>query len=321
MKIALDGGALCQNDYTGNKVFSENLIKALGRYDKENYYYVYSYCNKKFYFAKNIIFKKLFPKFGWSKIRLSIEQLIFPTDIFLSLNQSIPIISSKKIISFCHGLSYFYYPKLYSDSYFQLKSQLTSMIKKSNYILVSSKKVKKELLSIFEKINRQVLVFPFGVPFDIKNNLNKKKRRKIFLFVGVNHPIKNINFIKTAFNIFKKDKKFKDWQLILVTKNLSRKKLKNLYQSVTCLLTASLYESFNFPVLEALVSGCQVIGLKSAIIPEFYPYVKLANNLDDFIENMKIIAKKNEPVSFEKIKEIKKIFSWKNYVFKLIKLF
>ena len=49
--------------------------------------------------------------------------------------------------------------------------------------------------------------------------------------------------------------------------------------NATALLTASHYESFNFPVLEALSQGCPVIGLKSAIIPEFKPYVNLATIL------------------------------------------
>lgn len=321
MRVAVDGGALCQKGYVGNKVFTENLLKTISLYDNKNFYFVYTYCDNKLRLQKNIVFKKLSPRIGWLKIRLSIDQLLNDNDIFLALNQSIPLIHPKKVISFSHGLSYFFYPQFYPDSYHQLKSQLKEMIEKSAYIIVSSKKVKKELTDIFKKIEKKVLVLPFGLPYDMDDNNFRRKREKFFLFVGVDHPIKNLNFIKKAFKIFKKDKNFNDWKLVLITGDYSRKKLKKLYLRASGLLTASYYESFNFPVLESLSLGCPVIGLKSAIVPEFYKYVRLSEDINDFINNMKKVATEKTIISSDKIKEIKKIFNWQNYIQNLNKLF
>ncbi len=131
----------------------------------------------------------------------------------------------------------------------------------------------------------------------------------------MDHPIKNIKFIR---NIFKKAGKFKNYELKIITENCPRKKLKNLYLNATALLTASYYESFNLPVLEALSQGCPVIGLKSAVIPELQPYINLANSQEEFVRFMKKIPKKPDVKS---INQLYTRFDWKNYVEKLVKLY
>ena len=98
------------------------------------------------------------------------------------------------------------------------------MIKRSDKIIVSSQKVKTELLSINQSINTKIVVLPFGIPFDMKKSINKK-RKNFFLYIGMNHPIKNIDFIKKAFKKFKESKEHEDYKLILVINNCSRKKL------------------------------------------------------------------------------------------------
>ncbi|EKE13693.1 MAG: glycosyl transferase group 1 protein [uncultured bacterium] len=134
----------------------------------------------------------------------------------------------------------------------------------------------------------------------------------------MNHQIKNIDFIKTAFNNLNMLKEFRSYKLIIITNNCSRIKLGRLYRNATALLTASYYESFNLPVLEALSQGCPVIGLKSAIIPELKPYVNLAENTDEFTKNMKGI---NIKPNVQSINRLYKLFNWKNYVKNLVRLY
>ncbi len=307
MKISIDGGALNpkNNQRFGTSVFSVNLVAALKLYDKKNQYFIYT-------------FKNLKPKLFWLKARVSLEELKQKKDIFLALNQAIPLYTSGKIISFCHGLSYYFHPKLYSKrDVVRLKKQLEEMVKRSDKIIVSTEKVKHEFTSMYRYIEGKIIVLPFGIPFDMERG-GIKKKRKYFIFVGNNQPIKNIQFIKTVFEKFKNLKGFKDYKLILVTKNCSRKKLCWLYRNATALLTASHYESFNFPVLEALSQGCPVVGLKSAIIPELETYVNLANNVEEFVEKMKKITKKPDVQS---INQLYTNFNWKNYVKNLVKLY
>jgi glycosyltransferase involved in cell wall biosynthesis len=315
MKISVDGGALYpkNNRRFGSSVFSENLVQALNLYDKKNQYFIYT-------------FKNLKPKLFWLKGRVSIEELKQKKDVFLALNQAIPFYTSGKIISFCHGLSYYFYPKYYpKKDYIRLKKQLDEMIKRSDKIIVSSEKVKDELVSIYQYIETKIIVLPFGIPLDLLNEnfklkiSNFRNKEKYFLYVGMDHPIKNIDFIRKAFKKFKSSNDFKDYRLLLVTKNCSREKLKRLYQNATALLTSSHYESFNFPVLEALSQNCPVIGLKSAIIPELKQYVNVVGDEKQFVYLMNKAVNNKPEIKNRQI--ITKEFSWKDYVKNLVKLY
>jgi len=324
MKISVDGGGLGakKGERFGNYVFSENLIRALSLYDKKNEYFVYTFTNLK-------------PRLAWLKGRVSLEELINKKDVFLALNQAIPLLVSEKVISFCHGLSYYFYPEYYSKKdYSRLMNQLKEMIKRSNYIVVSSEKVKKELeeLTIINySVGKKVVAIPFGIPFDMLNKrllrhyVPRNDSKPYFLYVGMDHSIKNIEFIRKTFRKFRELGEFKSYRLILVTKNCARKKLCHLYRNATALLTASYYESFNLPVLEALSQGCPVIGLKSAIIPELAKYVNVASDDKEFVKLMEMIPKKPN-IQLIKLPagrqdRLDKEFNWRNYVNELVRLY
>jgi glycosyltransferase involved in cell wall biosynthesis len=329
MKIGIDVGALC-GPRLGNYIFTENLIKGLMKYDKKNTYNLLSFCSKptRLKLNNNFKYKVLLPKTKWMSLRISFEEKINKSDVFLALNQAIPQ-TKAKIISFSHGLSFIKYKNLYSKDYSRLKNQLDNMIKKSRYVIVSSTKIKKQLVSYGAK-NKQVKVINFGIPYDMLKT-ETRKLEKYFLFVGTNQLIKNIDFIIESFKKFSQSKK--DYKLILVLDskidlkdknivsiaNLSRKKLKKLYSNATAYLSASYYESFNFPVLEALSQKCPIIALKSSVIPEMQKYVNTANNIDQFITFMKKLS--NKPTSPIDLKELKNKFSWQSFVKQLYSLY
>lgn len=336
MEISLDGGALCteNNRRFGNYIFSENLIKALFQYDKGNKYFIYAFCKRPNWLKESrlIHFKTLRPKTLWLSSRVSLEELRQPKNIFLALNQAIPIASAKKIISFSHGLSFHFFPNLYGDLYYALNDQLNPMIKRSKYVIVSSRKVKKEMAKIYSKYSK-VIVNNYGVPYDMLKNENRPKK-KYFIFVGMNHPIKHIDFLIRAFHEFRKSKKFSEFKLFLIgnlknfadlTENIfsyevaDREALRKVYSQAIAYLTASHYESYNIPILESLSQNCQVIGLKSAVIPEFKPFVFLADDLNGFVAQMQNVASgKRKDFTPE---YIRRTFSWKKYVNKLISLY
>lgn len=312
MKISVDGGGLGakEGERFGNYIFSQNLIKALLKYDKKNSYSIYT-------------FEKIKPRFAWSKFRLSLEELKEKKDVFLALNQAIPLYVSGKVISFCHGLSYYFYPYYYSKKdNVRLRKQLNEMLVRSDYIIVSSIRVKEELILTNLNIEKKIVVIPFGIPMDMLNKRSLLSARNdinpYFLYVGMNHPIKNIVFIKKSFNKFKANKRNENYELKIITENCPRDELKNLYRNAKALLTASHYESFNLPVLEALSQGCPVIGLQSAVILELQSYVNLAENDNEFINLMtKIPNKPNQKTK----DQLKNKFNWKNYVQKLVELY
>lgn len=332
MKISIDGGALCTADDRrfGNFTFTNNLLQAFYKFDQDNKYVVYSFCKKPAWLIEKdkFRFKILKPKHFWLSTRVSIEEMKERKDIFLALNQAIPLRISGKTISFSHGLSYHLYPQLYPDSAYALEDELKIMLEKSKYMIVSSRKVKLELMKFYSN-PKKIIVVPYGIPFDMIN-YKKRMRKKIFIYAGMNHPIKNIDFIIKAFKEFKKEKKYAEFKLylagnfynlrdklndVIVFSSIERSKLQKLYAEATAYLTASYYESFNFPVLEALSQNCPVIGLKSAIIPELKPYVFVSEKNTDFMSNMKKVASGHK-IKYE-IKVIQKMFSWQKYINKL----
>lgn len=336
MKIGLDAGGVCakKENRFGNYTFTVQLINALKQYDKHNDYILYSFCKKSSSIPTWIRghYRYLLPTKGWMKLRVSLEEFLHPSNCFLSLNQAIPLLLKTKPIVFLHGLSFHFFPQYYPDSYNALEDQLLYAARLSKYIVVSSEKVRQELRMIFPQISN-IVVLPFGIPFDmLKTKSIRKARKKYFLFVAMNHPIKNVKFILKTFRKFISLDVYKDYQLYLVGpydlpgeknvrvfRTMSRNNLKKLYQEATALLTSSHYESFNFPVLEALSQNCQVIGTRDSIIPELRKYAHVKSREATFLHCMEKVAigqKKNIEIS-----KLKKEFSWKKYILKLISLY
>jgi len=340
MKISVDAGALCSPNKFGTYIVTENILKAIGTFDKDNTYTGYLYRRTHHLpVSENIEFKVLSPSLAWMSVRVSAEELIRPKDVYLGLSQAIPWLSGAKIISFLHGLSFYEHKELYKESFEALKDQVMFATTRAQKVIVSSVKVKKALGELFGFTDS--VVIPFGVPFDMLPNQSKKSiksskppksARPYFLFVGMSHKIKNIDFLVKAFKIFKEKSANKDFELVLVGDHqkfadaklgircitANRNDLVRLYVDATSYLSASHHESFNLPVLEALSQNCTVVGKSSAIIPELAEYVHIADEMEGFVGNMNSIAMNKRDVDIKKI--IAK-FSWEDYVNKLKTLF
>lgn len=309
MKLSVDGGGLCAGagERYGNYTFTVNFLEALKRYDTVNNYSVYTFCNARTANTKNIHVKKILPSSLWMKLRVPLEEYIRPTDYFLALNQAIPLFTPAKIISISHGLSFEKFPEYYPQvGYF--KSQLRGMLRRSQHVIVSSSRVQEEMQS------SKVTVLPFGIPFDMMEG-KKEKREKYFLYVGMNSPIKNLDFLAKQFENYKLyivgcDYK-SQYRSIINIPVITRRKLRELYRQASAYVTTSLYESFNFPVVEALSQNCPVIGLSSALIPEVQPFCTVVRNEQDFVKNLKHALEKKQEIDRKKLQ---KIFSWKAFI-------
>ena len=336
MKISVDAGALCtpRHSQFGTYTVTRNILEALGRYDSDNQYTAYTFTkvHDPVLSQKNLHQKVLRPSFAWMSARVSMQEILYPGDIYLGLNQAIPWLTRSRIFSFLHGVSFFIRKDLYPDSYEALKDQVLFAISRSEKVIVSSVRVKEDLEEHFRF--KDTVVIPFGVPFDMRRHAKEHKagKKQYFLFVGMNHPIKNLDFLLKAFKIFKEHPAYKEFELLLVGPhhaygdaenkirclNPGREELKKLYQEATAYLSASLYESFNFPVLEALSQGTAVIARSSAIIPEYKPFVHVGDEVEEFVELMKQ-SSRYEQKSHQPVVERK--FNWETYVSKLTSLY
>lgn len=337
--ISIDGGALCSqhNERFGTYSVTVNLLRALGTYDTTNAYSVYTFCqrHKTLYNIKspNIAFQTLRPAQGWMKYRVSLAELMQKHDIFLALNQALPLYARGKRIVFCHGLSFYYHPDLYTNIATKLQEQMSQYLRHADHIVVSSRRVRKELQHILPTKNTpEVHVLPFGIPFELQT-YEKKAREPFFLHVGSNQQIKNKDFLIDTFLQYINTKRHRTYKLYIVgakrsdiihpdiifLPHTSAEKLKDLYQRATAYLTCSLYESFNFPVIEAISQRCPVIGLKSALIPEHTDFVYTARDQKEMLDYMKKVStgrrKSIDIAVFEGL------FSWQEFVRKLTLLY
>lgn len=331
MRISLDAGALCAapDARYGTYVFTRNMIEAFGRYDQQNAYIAYTFCDVLELEHKNVSVKKL-PQKLWMSYHVTAHEIMEPNDVFLGLSQALPLASKARIFTFSHGLSFLFYKELYKENYDRLKKQLEMSLRASDYLFVTSQKVKDELRIRYEFENA-VVIQP-GVPFDMVGESKtlveyQLPKPNYFLFVAMNHPIKRVDLIVKHFKAFKRRAKFKDFGLYLVGnftelqdsseniyvfENITREYMRYLYKNACAYLTASLYESFHFPILEALSQGCPVIGYSSAVIPEMRPFVMTAHDEKEFMYWM-------EQLSFRvpqlpNMKEINARFSWEKTV-------
>src|SRR5512135_3099950 len=104
MKIGVDAGTLSITDErlkVGVYKVVCNLLRFLGKADKENTYLLYSFdpidrgVMKQF--GARMENRVLHPKRGWSTIRLPLELRMKPVDLFLGLAQTIPSTSKRNI--------------------------------------------------------------------------------------------------------------------------------------------------------------------------------------------------------------------------------
>ena len=335
MKVSVDGGSLCasKNRQYGNYRFSYDLLTSLSKFDNHNSYNIYTFCNQLPELNEDRFkFRQLTPSWGFMPYRVGMAEITKKSDIFLALNQSIPIFTKGKVVAFSHGLAFYYFSKLYSEAIAMLNNQLKAMLRKADLIIVSSSKVKKEFNEIAPDF-RNVVVIPFGISQDLLTIDKKRQKDKFLMYVGMDHPIKQIDLIVIIFLSAKRKTNRNDWKLLLVgvSKKYENKDLSifvepflecdqliKLYQKTSGLITSSLYESFNLPVLEALCCGAPVVGLKSAVIPELQKYVIVAKNSEEFESKICLLMTNSLP---PKPKINKKLFSWENYVKKLTSLY
>lgn len=167
MKIGVDAAILAtKTNKTGNYWLSFNLLKALAKIDKKNQYILYSFepIPKKILssFGKNFHNKVVRPIKFWLQVRVSLELLINKIDVFLGLNQALPLYSSKKSVVFVLDLAFELFPALFTNKS-KLSWQTKRAIRKADKIIAISKSTKHDLVRIYGVLSNKITVnYPGG---------------------------------------------------------------------------------------------------------------------------------------------------------------
>lgn len=304
MIIGVDAGCLGIEDErlaVGVYQVAKNLFQQLGKIDKKNIYYLYS-----FYPINEQVMKSFGPRMrnivvrptkGWIKLWLPLQLVKDKPDIFLALNHvlptKIPFISIYKTISLIHDIAFEKFPDMYPQSFKKLSRETKKTVYQSNSIIAVSKTTKKDIISFYKIHSKKVAVAYEGV-----RPLSKGKKKKAmvpyFLFVGAMKQQKNIPTLIRAFDMFLKkgaqeinlslvggdkwmDKEIEKTlqQISAETKKhiqflgvVSDQKLANLYTNALAFVSPSYYEGFGLPFIEAMQQGCSVIGSTAGALPE-----------------------------------------------------
>lgn len=151
-------------------------------------------------------------------------------------------------------------------------------------IICISENTKKDLLEYYPFCkNKQIKVIYCGAASEYFHKSKQYINLKKILFIGSRTSYKNFDLVlkimtelpdytlvvvgeplNSAEEKFVIDHKIK----IDLIQNVSNESLNDLYNEASCLLYPSSYEGFGIPVVEAMKSGCPVLGLNASSVAE-----------------------------------------------------
>lgn len=349
MKIGIDGGALSITDErlkVGVYRVVVNLLRGLGRIDRENTYYIYSFdpieerVMKQFGPAMDN--KVLWPVKGWFTVRLPLELRLHPVDLYLGVSQAIPQIHIPAI-GFIYDLAFLYHPESYPGSLEKLKRQTAQLVKRSKHIITISQAVKSDIEKEYGFPGEHISVAYPGVDERFtRSGPVYKGKNPYFLFVGALKIGKNVpRIIKAFFQFLAKKKTIYDLYLVggeywkdpaidqaIKQFNLHGRvkkfgfipdsDLPELYRGATAFVSPSLHEGFCVPAIEAMACGCPVIGSIEGAMKEIVGEAGILVNpeqtiaIEQAMHTMAYNAKQRDRYTVKGIQQSKK-YSWDTF--------
>jgi len=254
-----------------------------------------------------------------------------------------PLFNVCKSIVTVHDLSFKKYPE-----FFNLKDRFIFNIffplslKNASAIITPSEFTKNELIKYYPKYKEKIFKTYYGVDGYFKKIKSGKIKGRYLLTVNSKNRRKNINNTLKAF--CKLDKEVNAYKLIVIggRKNISSKYLNNkkiiyydyisetelrwLYNNCKIFISNSLYEGFDFPILEALKCGAFVIAsdikTHKEITKNTLKYVNSSNYLDLY-NKLKYYLTRPYLIN-KKLKEtenVVKIYTWKKSIDQTLRVY
>ncbi|MCK4525287.1 MAG: glycosyltransferase family 4 protein [Candidatus Andersenbacteria bacterium] len=171
MKIAIDINELTLKQETGVKVYTREIVSALGKIDKKNEYILYANCREqKFLFptADNLTLKTIRSTYPfWTYTKLSQELKKDKPDILFMPIQSVPFFKKPKnikIVVTVHDLAFMIFPNHFTaKDRFLLKFHTKRAIQMADKIIAPSEATKKDIIKFYKTDANKIKVIYHGV--------------------------------------------------------------------------------------------------------------------------------------------------------------
>ena len=210
MKIAININELTLKQNTGVKVYTREIVRALGQVDKENEYILYCRRDTKFCVPTNNNFKLKTSKSSlpfWTYTKFPREIKKDKPDVLFMPIQSTPFLKKPKgikLVITVHDLAFLLFPKHFTfKDRFLLNFHTKRAVQMADRIVVPSKATKNDIIKFYGVDGNKIKVIYHGVgtrqclvPTVMVNN-------PYILFVGSIQPRKNIVGLIEAFEKIK----------------------------------------------------------------------------------------------------------------------
>jgi len=300
MLIGIDASRTAKQLKTGTETYSTELIKALGKIDRQNEYILYTpkpISDKLPDLPKNFSYKIL--PFGklWTQIRLSWEMLTGPNpDVLFVPAHTLPLISSNKTVVTLHDLGFKHFPELYLTVDLRYHNwAMGHSIRHASHIIAISSFTKKDILRYYLIDPEKITVIYEGYDENEFKPLKVKTAYKPYIFfIGRLEEKKNIVGMIKAYALLRQEKEIKHQFIlagnpgfgfdkiiaeinrlpaeikkdIILPGYISQEKYLEYLQNADILFFCTFFEGFGLPPLEAMASGIPVVASNRTSIPE-----------------------------------------------------
>jgi glycosyltransferase involved in cell wall biosynthesis len=311
MRIAINAADLDHSRIDGTRIYIQNMLKNFGPdADDRDQFLIYhqSEFNPELTFPifKNYKIKDLKFPFWWTQTRFGWEIFREKPDVLWMPMHSLPYLRSKKTktVVTIHDLAFKFFPQFFPKKDLRRLNWFTDYAaRRADKLIAVSQSTKNDLLKICPGLREEkIKVIYHGYDKELFNeNISEEKIKKIrsqfsilnsqfIIYVGAIQPRKNIETLIDAFELLRKEEKYKNLGLVIAgdlgwlyapilekikstdgviyAGKFMTKDLPALLRGAEAFVLPSLYEGFGLPAVEAMACGVPVIAADNSSLGE-----------------------------------------------------
>jgi glycosyltransferase involved in cell wall biosynthesis len=290
--VGIDGTPATRRVATGTEVYARSIIQALAASRGTRMMRVYANAvDPPPWLPAGVEWRGIpFPRL-WTHWRLRQALRRERPDVTFIPSHVLPVALGLKSVVTIHDLGHRHEPRSYSRAaWWYLEATTRYAARRANRLIAVSQSTADDLTRFYGVPGGRIAVVHSGVdprmrPQDPTKVADVLRRLKIggayFLYVGRNHPRKNLPMLRRAFDEARRrgleaelvlagpdhDPK-RNESGVMVLPYVAPEDLAALYAGAVALTLPSRFEGFGFPALEAMACGTAVIASTAGALPE-----------------------------------------------------